>query len=49
MSISGLPAAATHAIQHLGNEARLPSLAQINETHAHFDERRAELDLMLAE
>ncbi len=42
-------AAAAHAIQHLGNEASLPSLAQINETHARFDERREELDLMLAE
>jgi sugar/nucleoside kinase (ribokinase family) len=41
-------AAAAHAIQHLGNEASLPSLAQINETHARFGERRAELDLMLA-
>ena len=42
-------AAAAHAIQYLGNEASLPSLAQINETHARFDERREELDLMLAE
>ena len=42
-------AAAAHAIQHLGNEASLPSLAQINGTHARFDERREELDLMLAE
>ncbi len=41
-------AASAHAIQHLGNEASLPSLAQISETHAHFDERREELDLMLA-
>jgi sulfofructose kinase len=41
-------AAAAHAIQHLGNEASLPTLAQINETHARFGERRMELDLMLA-
>src|SRR3984893_1468414 len=40
-------AASAHAIQHLGNEASLPSLAQINEAHARFDERREELDLML--
>ena len=41
-------AASAHAIQHLGNEASLPTLAQINETHARFGERREELDLMLA-
>jgi sugar/nucleoside kinase (ribokinase family) len=32
-------AASAHAIQFLGNEASLPTLAQINETHARFDER----------
>jgi sulfofructose kinase len=41
-------AASAHAIQHLGNEASLPNLAQINEAHARFDERRDEFDLMLA-
>jgi hypothetical protein len=35
-------------IQHLGNEASLPSLAEINETHARFDERREARDLMPA-
>jgi sugar/nucleoside kinase (ribokinase family) len=33
-------AASAYAIQHLGNEASLPSLAQINETQARFGERR---------
>lgn len=33
-------AAAAHAIQYLGNEASLPTVAQINEAHARFDERR---------
>jgi sugar/nucleoside kinase (ribokinase family) len=33
-------AAAAHAIQHLGNEASLPTLADINATHAMFDEKR---------
>jgi sugar/nucleoside kinase (ribokinase family) len=32
-------AASTHAIQHLGNEASLPTLAQINEAQACFGER----------
>jgi sugar/nucleoside kinase (ribokinase family) len=32
-------AASTHAIQHLGNEASLPTLAQINEAQARFGER----------
>jgi sugar/nucleoside kinase (ribokinase family) len=32
-------AASAHAIQFLGNEASLPSLAQINETQARFAER----------
>jgi sugar/nucleoside kinase (ribokinase family) len=41
-------AASAHAIQHLGNEASLPSLAEINETHARFGERREAPDLMLA-
>jgi sugar/nucleoside kinase (ribokinase family) len=33
-------AASAHAIQHLGNEASLPTLAQINEAQARFAERR---------
>jgi hypothetical protein len=33
-------AASAHSIQHLGNEASLPTLAQINETAARFGERR---------
>src|SRR5712691_9077985 len=33
-------AASAHSIQHLGNEASLPSLDAINETHARFGERR---------
>lgn len=33
-------AASSHAIQHLGNEASLPTLLQINEAHAAFAERR---------
>jgi len=33
-------AASTHSIQHLGNEASLPTLAQVNEAAARFDERR---------
>jgi sugar/nucleoside kinase (ribokinase family) len=33
-------AASAHAIQHLGNEASLPSLDDINKTHARFAERR---------
>ncbi len=32
-------AASAYSIQHLGNEASLPTLAQINETQARFDER----------
>jgi sugar/nucleoside kinase (ribokinase family) len=40
-------AASAHAIQHLGNEASLPSLADINEAHARFDERR-EAPLLMA-
>jgi sulfofructose kinase len=32
-------AASAHSIQHLGNEASLPTLAQINETAARFEER----------
>ena len=34
-------AASAHAIQHLGNEASLPTLADINAAHARFAERRA--------
>jgi sulfofructose kinase len=34
-------AAAAHAIQHLGNEASLPNLAQINETGARYGEEHA--------
>ena len=33
-------AASAHAIQYLGNEASLPTLAQVNETQARFAERR---------
>ena len=33
-------AASAHAIQYLGNEASLPTLAQINETQARFPERK---------
>ena len=40
-------AASAHAIQHLGNEASLPTLADINEAHASFDERR-EASLLMA-
>jgi sugar/nucleoside kinase (ribokinase family) len=42
-------AASAHAIQHLGNEASLPSLYDINETHARFDERREAPDLIPAQ
>jgi sugar/nucleoside kinase (ribokinase family) len=38
-------AASAYAIQHLGNEASLPTLAAINETQASFGERRTELSL----
>ena len=41
-------AASAHAIQHRGNEASLPSLSDINETHARFAERRDAVRLMLA-
>jgi sulfofructose kinase len=41
-------AASAHAIQHLGNEASLPTLADIKETHARFGERRETLSLTLA-
>jgi sulfofructose kinase len=41
--------ASAYAIQHLGNEASLPTLADINETHARFDERRERPRLRLAE
>jgi sugar/nucleoside kinase (ribokinase family) len=34
-------AAAAHAIQHLGNEASLPTLAQIGETEARYGEEHA--------
>lgn len=33
-------AASAHSIQHLGNEASLPTLTQINDAAARFDERR---------
>jgi sugar/nucleoside kinase (ribokinase family) len=39
-------AASAHAIQHLGNEASLPVLADVNEAHASFDERREKRSLM---
>ena len=42
-------AASAYAIQHLGNEASLPSLSDINETHARFDERRERPRLRVAE
>ncbi|MBV9826719.1 MAG: sugar kinase [Alphaproteobacteria bacterium] len=42
-------AASAHAIQHLGNEASLPTLLQINEAHAEFEERRERLVLAVAE
>ncbi len=41
-------AASAYAIQHLGNEASLPSLSDINETHARFDERRERPRLRVA-
>jgi sulfofructose kinase len=34
-------AASAYSIQHLGNEASLPTLADINETQARFPEARA--------
>jgi sugar/nucleoside kinase (ribokinase family) len=40
-------AASAHAIQHLGNEASLPTLTDINEAHARFEERR-ETPLLMA-
>ncbi|PVE26138.1 ribokinase [Microvirga sp. KLBC 81] len=49
MARSGLPwrehfifarAASAHAIQHLGNEASLPSLKDVEETQAQFSERK---------
>jgi sugar/nucleoside kinase (ribokinase family) len=42
-------AASAHAIQHLGNEASLPTLSDINEAHARFDERRGAPFLMAVE
>jgi sugar/nucleoside kinase (ribokinase family) len=42
-------AASAHAIQHLGNEASLPTLSDINVTHASFDERRERTRLKVAE
>ncbi len=42
-------AASAHAIQYLGNEASLPSLADINATHARFEERRGAAALMPVE
>jgi sugar/nucleoside kinase (ribokinase family) len=39
-------AASAFAIQHLGNEASLPTLAQINETAARFGERHHPLELV---
>jgi sulfofructose kinase len=41
-------AASTHALRHLGTEASLPTLPQINEAHARFDERREGLRLVVA-
>jgi sugar/nucleoside kinase (ribokinase family) len=34
-------AASAYSIQHLGNEASLPSLAQVTETETKFGEKRA--------
>jgi sulfofructose kinase len=42
-------AASAHAIQYLGNEASLPTLAQINEAHARYDEQREALRLVVAQ
>jgi len=42
-------AASAHAIQYLGNEASLPTVAQINEADARFDERRDEARLVMAQ
>jgi sugar/nucleoside kinase (ribokinase family) len=42
-------AASAHAIQYLGNEASLPTLTQINEAHARFDERRESPRLVVAQ
>jgi sugar/nucleoside kinase (ribokinase family) len=39
-------AASAYAIQHLGNEASLPTLSDINETQARFGERRVDLSLI---
>jgi sugar/nucleoside kinase (ribokinase family) len=42
-------AASAYAVQHLGNEASLPTLAQVNETQATFPEgRRQPLALVMA-
>jgi len=40
-------AASAFAIQHLGNEASLPTLADVNETQARFGERRHDLSLVV--
>ncbi|HTW51645.1 MAG TPA: sugar kinase [Stellaceae bacterium] len=42
-------AASAHAIQHLGNEASLPTLAQINEADVLLDERRKAPFLVMAQ
>jgi sugar/nucleoside kinase (ribokinase family) len=42
-------AASAYAIQHLGNESSLPTIADINETHARFAERREAARLIPAE
>jgi sugar/nucleoside kinase (ribokinase family) len=39
-------AAAAHAIQHLGNEASLPSLMDINLAHARFSEKTARAPML---
>lgn len=39
-------AASAYAIQHLGNEASLPTIADVNETQASFGERRGDLSLV---
>jgi sugar/nucleoside kinase (ribokinase family) len=42
-------AASAHAIQHLGNEASLPTLLDINKAHARFGERRDSRHAAVAE
>ena len=39
-------AASAYAVQHLGNEASLPTIADVNETQACFGERRKDFSLV---